>query len=99
MSLPGYTWQCRSKNTDTIFSTLQDKYLCLALENVIRGGIVSVMGERDVKSDENKKIMCIDAKNLYGWAMCESLPYNETKIDGSSHGLDDLPGIFCIKVE
>ena len=43
--------------------------------------------------------MCIDEKNLYGWAMSEFLPYNETETDGSFHGLDDLPKIFCNKVE
>ena len=55
MSLPGYTWQCGLKHTDIKLQTLQDKDMILLLENEIRGGISSVMGDRFVKSDENKK--------------------------------------------
>ena len=51
------------------------------LENNIRGGISSVMGDRYVKSDENKKILYIDANNLYGHSMSEPLPYDEIKFD------------------
>ena len=51
------------------------------MENNIRGGISSVLGGRYVKSDKNKKISYIDANNLYGWAMSESLPYDEIKLD------------------
>ena len=57
------------------------------------------MGNRYIKSDEKKKIMWINAKNLYGWAMSECLPYNEIEIDGNSHEWADLPRIFCIRVE
>ena len=57
------------------------------------------MGNRYVKSDANKKTMCIDAKNLFGCAMCDSLLYNEIEIDGNSQGWDDLPRIFRIRVE
>ena len=32
------------------------------------------MRDRYVKSDENKKILYIDANNLYGWAMSQPLP-------------------------
>ena len=39
------------------------------------------MGDRYVKSDENKKILFIDANNLYGRAMSEYLPYDENKFD------------------
>ena len=49
----------------------------------IRGGICSIMGDRYVQSDENKKILYVDANNLYGWAMSESLPYDEIKFDGN----------------
>ena len=56
-SLPGYTWQCGMKYTDIKLRTLQDKDMILLLENNIRGGISSVMGDRFRKSDENKKIL------------------------------------------
>ena len=55
--------------------------MTLLFENNIRGGISSVMGDRYVKSDEEKKILYIDANNLYGYAMCQYLPYDEIKID------------------
>ena len=77
VSLPGYTWQCGMKYTDIKLQTLQNKDLILTLENIIRGGIRSVMGDRYVKWDENNKILYEDANNLYGWAMSEYLPYDE----------------------
>ena len=55
--------------------------MILLLENNIRGGISSVMGDTYVKSDENKKISYKDANNSYGWAMSEYLPYDEIKFD------------------
>ena len=55
VSLPGYTWRCGLKYTGINLQTLQDKDMILLLENNIRGGISSVMGDRYVRSDENKK--------------------------------------------
>ena len=81
VSLPGYTWQCGLKYTVIKLQTLQDKDMILLLENNVRGGISSLMGNIYVKSDENKKILYIDANNLYGHSMSETLPYNETKFD------------------
>ena len=81
VSLPGYTWQCGLKYTGINLQTLQDKDMVLLLENNIRSGISSVMGDRYVKSDENKKILYKDANNLYGWAMSEYLPHDESKFD------------------
>ena len=81
MSLPGYTWQCGLKYTGINLQALRDKDMILLLENNIRGGISSVMGDGYVKSKENKKILYDDANNLYGWAMSEPLPYDEIKFD------------------
>ena len=83
VSLPGYTWQCGSKYTGINLQTLQDKDMILLLENNIRGGISSVMGDRYINSDENKKILYVDAKNLYGHSMSEPLPYDEIKFDNN----------------
>ena len=69
------------KYTDIKLRTLEDKDLILTLENKIRGGISSVMGDRYVKSNENKKVLYIDGNKLYGWAMSENLPYDEIKFD------------------
>ena len=83
VSLPGYTWEAGLKYTNIKLQTLQDKDMILLLENNIRGGISSVMGDRYVKSDENKKILYIDANNLYGWAMSQYLPYDDIKFDNN----------------
>ena len=71
------------KYTGINLETLQDKDMILLLENKIRGGIISVMGNRYVKSDENKNILYIDANNLYGHSMSQPLPYDETKLDNN----------------
>ena len=69
------------KYTDIKVQTLQDKDFILLIENIIRGGISSVMGDRYVKSDENKKILYADATNLYGHSMSHLLPYDEIKFE------------------
>ena len=63
-SLPGYTWKAGLKLTDIKLDFIKDKNLLLLLENNIRGGISSVMGDRHVQSDENKQFLYIDANNL-----------------------------------
>ena len=73
-SLPGYTWKAGLKLTNIELDHIKCKELLLLLENNIRGGISSVIGNRHVQSDENKQILYIDANNLYGWAMSQYLP-------------------------
>ena len=80
MSLPGYTYQCALKYTDIKLQTLQDKDLILLLENIIRGGISSVMGDGYVKSDENSTVLYMNATNLYGNSMSQMLPYDEIEM-------------------
>ena len=87
VSLPGYTWECGLKYTGINLQTLQDKDLILTLENNIRGGISSAMGDRYVKSNENKKILYVDANNLYGHSMSQPLHYDEIEM---WHGHPDL---------
>ena len=78
-SLPGYTWKAGLKLTNIELDYIKCKELLLLLENNIRGGISSVMGDRHVQSDENKQILYIDANNLYGWAMSQYLPTGDFK--------------------
>ena len=80
VSLAGFTYQCALKYTNIKLQTLQDKDLILLLENNIRGGISSVMGNRYVKSDEDNNILYIDATNLYGHSMSQLLPYDEIEM-------------------
>ena len=51
--------------------------MILLFGNIIRGSIDSIIGDRYVKSNENKKILYIEANNIYGSALSESLPYEE----------------------
>ena len=81
VTLLGYTYDCGLNYTDIKLQTLQDKYMILLIENNIRGGISSVMGDRYVITDENEKIIYIDATNLYGHSMFEPLPFDESKLD------------------
>ena len=93
VSLPGYTWQCGLKYTGINLQTLQDNYMILLLENIIRRGISSVMGDRYVKLDENKKILYAEANKLYGHSMSQPLPYNENEM---WHG---QPDFYLIRLE
>ena len=63
--------------------------MLLLKENNIRGRISSVMGDRYVKPDENKKILYIDAINLYGHSVSQMLPYDEIKFE-KSFCLDEI---------
>ena len=71
--LPGYTWHCGLKYTGKNLQTLQGKKMILLLGNKIRGGISSVMGDRYVKSIDNKKTLYQDCTNLYGHSMSQPL--------------------------
>ena len=81
VSLPSYTWQCGLNYTGINLQTLQDRNMILLLENNIRGGVNSVMGDRYVISRGNKKILYVDADNLYGHSMSERLRYDEIAFD------------------
>ena len=78
-SLPGYTWKAGLTLTNIKLDFIKDRDLLLLLENNIRGGISSVMGPRYIESDENTKLLYIDANNLYGWAMSHYLPTGDFK--------------------
>ena len=44
------------------------------------------MGNRYVKLDEKKMKMSMDAMDLYGRALSELLPHEDSEIDRNSHG-------------
>ena len=81
VSLPGYTWQCGFKYRGINLQTLQDNDLILTLEYNLRSGISSVLSDRFVRSDENKKILYADARILYGHSLGQPLPYDEISFD------------------
>ena len=78
------------KSTGINLQTLQDKDLLSTLENSLRGGISSLMGDRYNKSDENKKILYLDATNLYGHSLSQPIIYHEIE---TWHG---HPGLFYV---
>ena len=51
VSLPGYTWKCGLKCTGRNLQIFKDRELIFLLENKIRGGFSSVMGDHFVKSN------------------------------------------------
>ena len=55
--------------------------MILLFENNIRGGNSSVMGDRYVKWDHNKKILYVDASNFYGHSRSQPLPMDEIKVE------------------
>ena len=63
--------------------------MILLLENNIRGGMSSVMGDRYIQSDDNKKVLYSDANILYGDSMSQPLPYDEFKFDNNGN-LEDI---------
>ena len=81
ISLPGYTWQWGLEYTGYTLQTLRYKDMILLFENIIRGGIRCMMGDRCIKSDEIKKILGFDANNSFGWAMSESVPCDKIQLD------------------
>ena len=90
VGLPGYTWECGLKHTNIKLQTLQDKDMILLLENKIRGGISGVMGDRYVKSGDNKNILYGDANNLYGFGMSQPLPYDNIKFETDNVCLEEI---------
>ena len=73
-SVPSYIYQRALKYINVNVQTLQYKDMILLIENIIRGGISSVLGDRYVQSVENKEILYIDATNIYGHPMSQMLP-------------------------
>ena len=87
VSFPGYTYQCALKYTDIKLQTLQEKDWNLILKTNNRAVISSVMGDRYVVSDGNKKIIYVDSNNLYAHSMSQVLPHDEIEM---WHGHPDL---------
>ena len=84
---PGLAWKACLKKTGIRLELLQDLDMLLMFERGIRGGITQAvhryasannpyMEEYDKNKDTNY-LQYLDAKNLYGWAMSQSLPTGE----------------------
>ena len=78
------------KKTNNHLKLLQDKDMILILEKNLPEVISSVMGDRYLKSDENKKKKNVDASDLYDWSMSQPLSYDEDKFDRNDTSEDIL---------
>ena len=86
-TLPGFSWQAMLKLTKIELELISDPDMYLFLMDTIRGGI-SVCNKKHVKADNkyidkntknNKYLLYLDANNLYGYSMIQSLPYKNFK--------------------
>ncbi|XP_057656839.1 uncharacterized protein LOC130894211 [Diorhabda carinulata] len=84
-TMPGYTWDCMLKYVGCKLELLHDVDMIMFIEKAIRGGI-SVCSSRLSNANNkympeydstkpSKYLLYLDVNNLYGWAMCEPLPY------------------------
>ena len=88
-SSPGLCWNAMRKMTGIELELLLDIDINLFIEKGMRGVIVYI-AKRHSKannkymtcydgSEESKYIIYLDANNLYGWVMCQYLPYSAFK--------------------
>lgn len=98
------------KESEVELELLSDIDMVLMIEQGIRGGISMIpnrhgsannkfMGEKFKKEERSKFIVYLDANNLYGWAMCEALPFRNFKWMDSFEKWRDVPCILEVDLE
>ena len=89
LSAPGLAWQACLKKTKVKLELLTDIDMLLIVEKGTRGGICQAIHryakannkymknyDKNIESSYLMSLICMDANNLYGWAMSQKLPVN-----------------------
>ena len=90
VSLPSYSFDRWLMSSGVTLDTLQDKQMLDDFVEAKRGGMCGIMRDSKVNNGEtgmkshNRNIWCIDANNLYGYAMMQRLPYKDFKFTTTS---------------
>ena len=87
---PGLSWDALLKFSKQKLELLSDINMIQFIESGIRGGVSTISHRHSIANNkylknydldkELKSIIYLDANNLYGWAMCESLPVGNFKM-------------------
>eukprot|EP00732_Lithocolla_globosa_P001283 Lithocolla_globosa_v1_NODE_613_length_3597_cov_230.357506.p1 type:complete len:583 gc:universal NODE_613_length_3597_cov_230.357506:1726-3474(+) len=89
ITLPGYSWDAMLKMTGVNLELLTDMEKYMFFEQAKRGGLSVITGRHSKANNKYMKtydkmkrslyIIYLDMNNLYGGAMCQSLPYADFK--------------------
>lgn len=96
---PGLAWDAALKETDVQLELLTDVDMLLMIEKGIRGGVLGGVRIAYDETKPKKSIAYLDANNLYGWALCQSLPVRGFKWMADLDNWREIPCILEVDFE